>query len=28
VHVFSASEREFYRLDEFWHDARSVIRIQ
>lgn len=28
VHVFSAPEREFYRLDEFWHDARSVIRIQ
>ena len=28
VHIFSAPEREFYRLDDFWRDARSVIRIQ
>ena len=28
IHVFSASEREFYALDVFWQDARSVIKIQ
>ena len=28
VHIFSAPEREFFQLDEFWQDARSVIRIQ
>ena len=28
VHIFSAQEREFYRLDEFWQDARPIVRIQ
>jgi ribosome-associated protein len=28
VHIFSTTEREFYRLDEFWQDARSIVRIQ
>ena len=28
VHIFSAEEREFYKLDEFWHEAPTVLRIQ
>ena len=28
VHVFSAEEREFYNLDEFWNQAATVLRIQ
>jgi ribosome-associated protein len=28
VHVFAAPEREHYRLDEMWRDARPVLRIQ
>lgn len=28
VHIFSDEEREYYRLDELWRDARPVIRIQ
>ena len=28
VHIFSNDEREYYRLDELWRDARPVIRIQ
>jgi len=28
VHIFSEEEREYYRLDELWQDARPVIRIQ
>jgi ribosomal silencing factor RsfS len=28
VHIFSAEEREFYQLDEFWHEAVTVLRIQ
>ena len=28
VHVFSASEREFYAHDVFWQDARSIVKIQ
>ena len=28
VHIFSAPEREFYQLDEFWQDARPIVRIQ
>jgi ribosome-associated protein len=28
VHVFSAEERAFYKLDEFWNEALTVLRIQ
>jgi ribosome-associated protein len=28
VHVFSAAEREYYRLDELWREARPVLMIQ
>jgi ribosome-associated protein len=28
VHIFSAAERDYYQLDEFWGEARPVIRIQ
>lgn len=28
VHIFSAEEREFYQLDEFWREAGTVLRIQ
>jgi ribosome-associated protein len=28
VHIFSALEREYYRLDELWREARPVLRIQ
>ncbi len=28
VHIFSTEERERYRLDELWRDARMVLRVQ
>jgi len=28
VHIFSPNQRNYYRLDEFWHKAKPVIRIQ
>jgi ribosome-associated protein len=28
VHIFGAEEREYYKLDELWHDAKAVLRIQ
>ncbi|OGN99967.1 MAG: ribosome silencing factor [Chloroflexi bacterium RBG_13_52_12] len=28
VHVFGDQEREYYNLEELWHDAKVVIRIQ
>jgi ribosome-associated protein len=28
VHIFSPEQREYYKLDELWHDAIPVIRIQ
>jgi ribosome-associated protein len=28
VHIFRAEERDFYKLDELWHEARTIIRIQ
>ena len=28
VHVFSPQQRDYYRLDELWDKATSVIRIQ
>ena len=28
VHVFSAEQREFYRLEQVWRRAKPVVRIQ
>ena len=28
VHIFSPSEREYYKLDELWSQAIPVVRIQ
>lgn len=28
VHIFSASQRDYYRLDDLWREAVPVIRIQ
>jgi len=28
VHIFSPDERKFYDLDEFWHEAKTVLNIQ
>lgn len=28
VHIFSAAQRDYYRLDDLWRDATPVIRIQ
>ena len=28
VHIFSPLEREYYRLDELWGEASTVVRIQ
>ncbi len=28
VHIFSASEREYYQLNELWSAAKPVLRIQ
>ena len=28
VHIFGAAERDYYRLDELWHEAVPVLRIQ
>jgi ribosome-associated protein len=28
VHVFGTAERDYYKLDELWHEAKTVIRIQ
>lgn len=28
IHVFSPEERERYRLEELWSNARTVLRIQ
>ena len=27
VHIFSESERQIYKLDEMWHEARPVLRM-
>jgi ribosome-associated protein len=27
VHIFSEAERQTYRLDEMWHEARPVLRM-
>jgi ribosome-associated protein len=28
VHIFSAEERQYYRLDELWSKAKPLLRIQ
>ncbi len=28
VHIFSSDQRDYYRLDELWHEATPVLRIQ
>ena len=28
VHIFGVAERDYYKLDELWHEARTVLRIQ
>ena len=28
VHIFSPSEREYYKLDELWSQAIPIVRIQ
>jgi ribosome-associated protein len=28
VHIFGTTEREYYSLDELWHQGRVVLRIQ
>ena len=28
VHIFSDEEREYYKLDDFWRNARTLLRIQ
>ena len=28
VHIFSSEGREYYMLEEVWHGARQVVRIQ
>ena len=28
VHIFGAEERDYYKLEELWSDAKVVIRIQ
>jgi ribosome-associated protein len=28
VHIFSSSQRDYYRLDDLWYKATSVVRIQ
>jgi ribosome-associated protein len=28
VHIFAPTERDYYQLDELWHQANTVVRIQ
>lgn len=28
IHVFTPERREFYRLDELWKDAQTIVKIQ
>ncbi len=27
VHIFAPEQREYYRLEELWHDAHTVLRV-
>jgi len=28
VHIFAPAERQYYRLEELWSQAKAVVRIQ
>jgi ribosome-associated protein len=28
IHIFSAEERDYYKLDDLWQEAKTVLRIQ
>lgn len=28
VHIFGTEERDFYKLDELWHEAKTVLQVQ
>ena len=28
VHIFDTEQRDFYKLDELWEKARTVLRVQ
>ena len=28
VHIFGTEERDFYKLDELWHEAKTVVQVQ
>ncbi len=28
IHIFGAEERDYYKLDELWEGAKTVLRIQ
>lgn len=28
VHVFSAEKRDYYKLDDLWNEAKTIVRIQ
>lgn len=28
IHIFAPSKREYYQLDELWHEATTIVRIQ
>lgn len=28
VHIFSQAQRKYYGLDELWHKAKAVLRMQ
>ena len=28
VHIFAPTEREYYQLDQLWHEASPLLRIQ
>lgn len=28
IHIFSTDERDYYKLDELWESAKTILRIQ